>query len=57
VAELAAGGLTNRDIAGRLFVSPKTVEKHLASALRKLGLRTRAGLASRLGEERDAPTG
>ncbi|MFB4299273.1 AAA family ATPase [Actinomadura sp. NTSP31] len=59
-AELAATGLTNRDIAGRLFVSPKTVEKHLASALRKLGLRSRAALAAHLGtatDETDAATG
>ncbi|MFC5183247.1 helix-turn-helix transcriptional regulator [Actinomadura harenae] len=57
VAELAASGLTNRDIASRLYVSPKTVEKHLASALRKLGLRTRAGLAARLAEGPGAATG
>ncbi|MFC4911825.1 ATP-binding protein [Actinomadura gamaensis] len=57
VAELAATGLTNRDIAGRLFVSPKTVEKHLASALRKLGLRSRAALAAHLAEGPDAATG
>ncbi len=48
VAELAATGLTNRDIANELFVSPKTVEKHLASALRKLGLRSRTALAAHL---------
>ncbi|MFI6516987.1 ATP-binding protein [Spirillospora sp. NPDC050679] len=50
VAELAATGITNRDIAQELFVSPKTVEKHLASALRKLGLRSRTALAAHLGK-------
>jgi DNA-binding NarL/FixJ family response regulator len=40
--------MTNKEIAQRLFVSPKTVEKHLSAALRKLGLTSRAGLAVRL---------
>ncbi|MFC7714527.1 helix-turn-helix transcriptional regulator [Nonomuraea recticatena] len=44
VAELAAAGLTNREIGKELFLSPKTVEKHLSAALRKLGLRSRAAL-------------
>jgi DNA-binding CsgD family transcriptional regulator len=46
VAELAAGGLTNKEIAEKLFVSVKTVESHLHVALRKLGLRTRTDLGS-----------
>jgi DNA-binding CsgD family transcriptional regulator len=48
VADLAATGLTNQQIGRELFLSPRTVEKHLASALRKLGLRSRAALASHL---------
>ncbi|WP_218107602.1 helix-turn-helix transcriptional regulator [Micromonospora peucetia] len=44
VAELAAAGLTNREIGKELFLSPKTVEKHLSAVLRKLGLRSRAAL-------------
>jgi DNA-binding NarL/FixJ family response regulator len=44
IAELAAGGLTNRDIAQQLFVTPKTVEVHLSSAYRKLGISSRRGL-------------
>ncbi|WP_327092594.1 AAA family ATPase [Nonomuraea sp. NBC_01738] len=48
VARLAATGLTNKEIAKELFVSAKTVDKHLGSAMRKLGLRSRAGLARRL---------
>lgn len=44
IAELAAAGLTNRQIAERTFVSPKTVEANLARAYRKLGIRSRAEL-------------
>jgi DNA-binding CsgD family transcriptional regulator len=50
VAELAASGLTNRQVAGRLFMSPKTVEANLARAYRKLGIHSRAELGARLGE-------
>ncbi|WP_162830083.1 helix-turn-helix transcriptional regulator [Amycolatopsis palatopharyngis] len=45
VARLAAQGLTNRQIAEALFLSPRTVEQHVAKALRKLGLQTRVALA------------
>jgi ATP/maltotriose-dependent transcriptional regulator MalT len=48
VAMLAAEGLTNRDIAQRLFVTPKTVEVHLSSAYRKLGIGSRTQLATAL---------
>ncbi|MGW0809822.1 helix-turn-helix transcriptional regulator [Nonomuraea sp. NPDC002799] len=50
VARLAATGLTNKEIAKELFVSAKTVEKHLAAAMRKLGLHTRAAIAHRLAD-------
>ncbi|MEV3922818.1 helix-turn-helix transcriptional regulator [Actinomadura coerulea] len=46
VAGLAATGMSNKDIARELFVSPKTVEKHVAAALRKLGLTSRAALGT-----------
>jgi DNA-binding CsgD family transcriptional regulator len=49
VARLAGEGESNRDIAQRLFVTPKTVEVHLTSAYRKLGISGRAGLADALG--------
>jgi DNA-binding NarL/FixJ family response regulator len=45
VARLAQDGLTNTVIAQTLFVSRKTVEKHLANAYGKLGITSRAGLA------------
>jgi DNA-binding CsgD family transcriptional regulator len=48
VAELAAGGATNREIARRLYLSPKTVEMHLRSAYRKLDLRGRDELPAAL---------
>jgi DNA-binding NarL/FixJ family response regulator len=48
VVELAAEGLSNKQIAARLFVSVNTVEGHLSAAYAKLGVRTRAQLAARL---------
>lgn len=48
VAALAAEGLTNRDIAQRLFVTPKTVEVHLSATYRKLGIGSRRDLAKTL---------
>jgi ATP/maltotriose-dependent transcriptional regulator MalT len=49
VAELAADGLSNRDIALKLVVSVKTVEANLTRVYAKLGVRSRAGLARHLG--------
>lgn len=45
VALLVAQGLTNREVAAALFLSPKTVEHHLGAVLRKRGLRSRTQLA------------
>jgi DNA-binding NarL/FixJ family response regulator len=47
VAALAASGLTNREIAARLFVSPKTVQANLAKVYEKLGVHSRAQLGAR----------
>lgn len=44
VARLAARGLTSREVAERLIISPRTVEAHLANAYRKLGIRSRREL-------------
>ena len=52
VAELAATGLTNREVAGAAFMSPKTVEAHLARVYRKLGIGSRAELGARMADER-----
>jgi DNA-binding NarL/FixJ family response regulator len=46
VALLVARGLSNREVAAALFLSPKTVEHHLASVFRKRGFRSRTELAS-----------
>lgn len=46
VLRLLTAGLTNRDIAGRLSVSAKTVEHHVSQILAKLGLRNRAEAAA-----------
>ena len=48
VAELAAGDLSNKEIAQALFVTVKTVELHLSSAYRKLALASRRELAAAL---------
>lgn len=46
VAELAAGGLPNAEIAQTLFVTTRTVETHLTAAYRKLGITSRTALSS-----------
>jgi len=52
VAERAAGGLSNREIAQNLFLSLRTVESHLTSAYRKLQIESRPHLAGALFGER-----
>ena len=50
-AKLAADGLTNTEIAQRLFVTTKTVEKHLGNAYTKLEISTRTDLPTVLSAE------
>lgn len=54
VADLVADGHSNRAIAERLHLSPRTVESHVARILQKTGLRSRAGLARHLDAGRNA---
>jgi len=46
VATLACRGMTNREIAAELFISPKTVEANIARAYKKLGVNSRAALGT-----------
>jgi DNA-binding NarL/FixJ family response regulator len=48
VAELVAEGRTNKEIARSLFVSEKTVEKHVSGIFRKLGVGRRAAVGAKL---------
>jgi DNA-binding CsgD family transcriptional regulator len=57
IAELVAGGATNREIAETLFLSPKTVERHISNALKKTGARNRTQLAERLRDQGAESTG
>ena len=53
IAELAASGLTNRQVAEQSFLSPKTVEANLARVYRKLGITSRAELGARMARPLD----
>ncbi len=48
IADLAAGGMTNRDIAQALFVTAKTIETHLSHIYAKLGIASRRELPEAL---------
>ncbi len=55
IAMLAASGVASREIGERLFVSTRTVDTHLARVYRKLGVTSRAELASAMGPARATP--
>jgi DNA-binding CsgD family transcriptional regulator len=59
IAALVAEGLTNREIGDRLFVSPRTVQTHIAHVFNKLGMSSRAQIAAEVirrgAVEGDAP--
>ena len=50
VAALICGGLTNRQVAANLVISPETVKTHVRHLLRKFGMRSRRELRARLKE-------
>ncbi|GAA3432594.1 hypothetical protein GCM10018954_021970 [Kutzneria kofuensis] len=54
VAELIADGLSNKDIAGRLFIALRTAEGHVEHILTKLGFTSRAQVAAWVNERRPA---
>ncbi|MGW4408645.1 AAA family ATPase [Nonomuraea sp. NPDC004702] len=55
IAELAASGLTNKQIAERLYLSHRTVGAHLYRIFPKLGVASRAGLRDALAPDPEAP--
>lgn len=55
IAHLVAEGLTNRDIATRLFLSERTVDGHLEHVREKLNVNTRAQVAAWVARQAEAP--
>ncbi|MFF7475047.1 AAA family ATPase [Streptomyces sp. NPDC008092] len=57
IADLAATGLSNKEIGARLYISPRTVSTHLYNIFPKLGIRSRAALRDALGAQARAEGG
>lgn len=55
IAELVAQGLTNRDIAAEMFLSPRTIDYHLRKVFSKLGIASRAELIRNAAMRQDPP--
>jgi DNA-binding NarL/FixJ family response regulator len=55
IVQMAAGGLSNREIGQRLYLSHRTVESHLYRVFPKLGVSSRAQLAGVLSNRIGAP--
>ncbi|WP_296604988.1 helix-turn-helix transcriptional regulator [Nocardioides sp.] len=56
IAELAASGLSNKQIGAQLYLSPRTVSTHLYRIFPKLGITSRASLRDALATAADSPT-
>jgi DNA-binding CsgD family transcriptional regulator len=48
IARMVVDGATNREVAARLFLSPRTVDHHMRNIFSRLGLRSRVELAKHL---------
>jgi DNA-binding CsgD family transcriptional regulator len=57
IARLAGGGLSAREIAGRLFITPNTVKYHLKRVYDALEVRNRAQLANAIRDRENYPNG
>jgi DNA-binding NarL/FixJ family response regulator len=55
VVELVAAGRTNREIAEQLYLSVRTVDRHVSRIFDKLGVKSRAAAASEFERARQAP--
>jgi DNA-binding CsgD family transcriptional regulator len=56
VAQLLARGLTNRQIAEELFLSERTIDRHVSKVLKKLGIPSRAQVAAKMAERHPSNT-
>ena len=56
VAALVARGFTNRRIAEELFLSERTVHRHVSNVLKKLGIASREQVAARLADRQPLST-